>query len=129
VRPSLAASPTATLVVEGYKYPNHHNSKHPRFLSVTFNTRALAFTPRHNSKDQSVTPIILELNFFLSLALTKFGRYLSFFSSRYALFFFKVLARISLISCVSKPYKYFLWLLHHAEPHIYFLLCVFAWFP
>jgi hypothetical protein len=43
VRPSPAASPTATLVVEGYKYPpNHHNSKHPRFLNITFNTRALA---------------------------------------------------------------------------------------
>jgi hypothetical protein len=34
--------------------PNHHNSKHPRFLSITFNTRAQAFTPRHNSKDQSL---------------------------------------------------------------------------
>jgi hypothetical protein len=33
--------------------PNNHNSKHSRFLSITFNTRALAFTPRHNSKDQS----------------------------------------------------------------------------
>jgi hypothetical protein len=32
--------------------PNHHHSKHPRFLSITFITRALAFTPRHNSKDQ-----------------------------------------------------------------------------
>jgi hypothetical protein len=55
VRPSPAASPTASLVVESYKYPpNHHNSKHPRFLSNTFNTRAQAFTPRHNSKDQSL---------------------------------------------------------------------------
>jgi hypothetical protein len=35
--------------------PNHHNFKHPRFLSITFNTRALAFTPRHNSKDQSLS--------------------------------------------------------------------------
>jgi hypothetical protein len=32
--------------------PNHHNSKHPSFLNITFNTRALAFTPRHNTKDQ-----------------------------------------------------------------------------
>jgi hypothetical protein len=55
VRPSPAASPTATLVIEGYKYPNHHNSKHPRFLNITFNTRALEFTPRHNSKDQSLS--------------------------------------------------------------------------
>jgi hypothetical protein len=35
--------------------PNHHNFKHPRFLSITFNTRPLAFTPRHNSKDQSLS--------------------------------------------------------------------------
>jgi hypothetical protein len=32
--------------------PNHHNFKHPSFLKITFNTRALAFTPRHNTKDQ-----------------------------------------------------------------------------
>jgi hypothetical protein len=55
VHPPPVASLTATLVVEGYKYPpNHHNSKHPRFLNITFNTRALAFTPRHKSKDQSL---------------------------------------------------------------------------
>jgi hypothetical protein len=35
--------------------PNHHNFKHPRFLKITFNIRALAFTPRHNSKDQSLS--------------------------------------------------------------------------
>jgi hypothetical protein len=35
--------------------PNHHNFKHPSFLKITFNTRALAFTPRHNSKDQSLS--------------------------------------------------------------------------
>jgi hypothetical protein len=34
---------------------NHHNSKHPRILKITFNTRALAFTPRHNSKDQNLS--------------------------------------------------------------------------
>jgi hypothetical protein len=55
VRPSRAASSTTTLVVGGYKYPNHHNSKHPSFLKFPFNTRALAFTPRHNSKDQSLS--------------------------------------------------------------------------
>jgi hypothetical protein len=56
VRPSPAASPTATQMVGGYKYPsNHHNFKHPRFLKITFNTRALAFTTRHNSKDQSLS--------------------------------------------------------------------------
>jgi hypothetical protein len=27
----------------------------PRFLKITFNTRALAFTPRHNSNDQSLS--------------------------------------------------------------------------
>jgi hypothetical protein len=32
--------------------PNHHKSKHPCFLKFTFNTRALAFTPKHNTKDQ-----------------------------------------------------------------------------
>jgi hypothetical protein len=31
--------------------PNHHNSKHPSFQHFTFNTRASAFTPRHNSKE------------------------------------------------------------------------------
>jgi hypothetical protein len=43
------------LVVEGYKYPNHHNSKHPSLLKFSFNTRASAFTPRHKSKDQSLS--------------------------------------------------------------------------
>jgi hypothetical protein len=51
VRPSTAACPNGPLVVEGYKYPppNHHHSKHPSFQHFTFNTRASAFTPRHNS--------------------------------------------------------------------------------
>jgi hypothetical protein len=31
--------------------PNHHHSKHPSFQHFTFNTRASAFTPRHNSKE------------------------------------------------------------------------------
>jgi hypothetical protein len=51
VRPSTAACPNGQLVVEGYKYPNHHHSKHPSFQHSTFNTRASAFTPRHNSKE------------------------------------------------------------------------------
>jgi hypothetical protein len=42
--------------------PNHHNSKHPSFLNITFNTRALAFTPRHNSKDQSLSKSKFILN-------------------------------------------------------------------
>jgi hypothetical protein len=35
--------------------PNHHNSKHPSLLKFSFNTRASAFTPRHKSKDQSLS--------------------------------------------------------------------------
>jgi hypothetical protein len=41
--------------------PTPHNSKHPRFLNITFNTRALAFTPRHNSKDQSLSKFQIHL--------------------------------------------------------------------
>jgi hypothetical protein len=53
VRPSPSAYPTATLVVEGYKYPaTTTTSSIQVFLNITFNTRALAFTPRHNTKDQ-----------------------------------------------------------------------------
>jgi hypothetical protein len=66
VRPSTAASPTTTLVVEGYKYPNHHNSKHPRFLNITFITRALAFTSRHNSKDQSLSKSQIHLKYLVT---------------------------------------------------------------
>jgi hypothetical protein len=32
--------------------PNHLIHWHPSFLKFPFNTRAIAFTPRHNSKDQ-----------------------------------------------------------------------------
>jgi hypothetical protein len=35
--------------------PNHHKSKHPSLLKFSFNTRAGAFTPRHKSKDQSLS--------------------------------------------------------------------------
>jgi hypothetical protein len=66
VRPSPAASPTATLVVEGYKYPNHNNSKHPRFLNITFNTRDLAFTPKQNSKDQSLSKSQIHLKYLVT---------------------------------------------------------------
>jgi hypothetical protein len=53
VRPSTAAPQRLPWWLGGYKYPpNHHNFKHPSFLDITFNTRALAFTPRHNTKDQ-----------------------------------------------------------------------------
>jgi hypothetical protein len=39
-------------VVGAINTPNHHIIWHPSFLKITFNTRALVFTPRHNSKDQ-----------------------------------------------------------------------------
>jgi hypothetical protein len=62
VRPSPTASPTATKVVGGYKYPpNHHNIWHPSFLEITFNTRASAFTPRHISKDQTLSKPRIQL--------------------------------------------------------------------
>jgi hypothetical protein len=35
--------------------PDHHNSKHPSLLKFSFSTRASAFTPRHKSKDQSLS--------------------------------------------------------------------------
>jgi hypothetical protein len=48
--------------------PNYHNSKHPRFLSITFNTRALAFTPKHNSKDQSLSKSQIHLKHLVTCA-------------------------------------------------------------
>jgi hypothetical protein len=44
-------SPTAMLWLRAINTPNHHHSKHPSFQHFTFNTRASAFTPRHNSKE------------------------------------------------------------------------------
>ena len=41
--------------------PNHHHSKHPSFLSFSFNTRASASAPRHNSKDQSLSKFQIQL--------------------------------------------------------------------
>jgi hypothetical protein len=52
MRPSPAALAKRLLGGWGYKPPNHHVLWHPSFLKITFNTRALAFTPRHNTKDQ-----------------------------------------------------------------------------
>jgi hypothetical protein len=46
--------------------PNHHNSKHPRFLNITFNTRALAFAPRHNSRDQSLSKSQIHLKYLVA---------------------------------------------------------------
>jgi hypothetical protein len=55
VRPSPVASQRLPWWLGAINIPNHHNFKHPRFLNITFNTRALAFTPRHNSKGQSLS--------------------------------------------------------------------------
>jgi hypothetical protein len=49
-------------VVGGYKYPNHHKLWHPSFSEITFNTRASAFTPRHISKDQTLSKCQIHLN-------------------------------------------------------------------
>jgi hypothetical protein len=48
-------SPTACWWLRAISTPNHHNSKHPSLLKFSFNTRASAFTPRHKSKDQSLS--------------------------------------------------------------------------
>jgi hypothetical protein len=47
--------PPTTWWLRAINTPNHLHFKHPRFLSITFITRALEFTPRHNSKDQSLS--------------------------------------------------------------------------
>jgi hypothetical protein len=39
------------LVVGAINTPNHHHSKHPSFLDISFNTRASAINTRHNSKE------------------------------------------------------------------------------
>jgi hypothetical protein len=44
--------PTASKWLGAINTPNHHILLYPSFLKITFNTRALAFTLRHNSKDQ-----------------------------------------------------------------------------
>jgi hypothetical protein len=41
--------------------PNHHNLWHPSFLEITFNTRASSFTPRHISKDQTLSKPRIQL--------------------------------------------------------------------
>jgi hypothetical protein len=58
--------PTACWWLRAINTPNHHNSRHPRFLSITFITRALAFTPRHNSKDQSLSKSPIHLKHFVT---------------------------------------------------------------
>jgi hypothetical protein len=45
----LQPSPMAMWWLRAINTPNHHHSKHPSFQHFTFNTRASAFTPGHNS--------------------------------------------------------------------------------
>jgi hypothetical protein len=61
VRSSTAALPNGLLVVEGYKYPQPPPFQGPKILSITFITIALAFTPRHNSKYQSLSKSQIQL--------------------------------------------------------------------
>jgi hypothetical protein len=44
-------SPTVVWWLRAINTPNHHHFKHPSFLRFSFNTRASAFTLRHNSKE------------------------------------------------------------------------------
>jgi hypothetical protein len=60
-RLSGAPSPATTRIVVGaINTPNHLHSSHPSFLNFTFNTRAIAFTPRHIIKIKS--PPSLKIN-------------------------------------------------------------------
>jgi hypothetical protein len=46
-------TPTVGLVVGAINTPNHHHSLHPCFSAITFNARALDFTPRHKQEIKS----------------------------------------------------------------------------
>jgi hypothetical protein len=61
VRPSTVVCPTVVWWLRAINTPNHHHSKHLRIMSITFNTRVLAFTPRHNSKSQSLSKCQIQL--------------------------------------------------------------------
>jgi hypothetical protein len=55
-------APTVVWWLRAINTPNHHHHhKHPSFLSFSFNTRASAFTHRHNSKDQSLSKSQIQL--------------------------------------------------------------------
>ena len=54
-------SPTAMWWLRAINTPNHHNHWHPSFSEITFNTRASAFTPRHISKDQTLSKPRIQL--------------------------------------------------------------------
>jgi hypothetical protein len=47
--------------LEAINTPNHHNLWNPSFSEITFNTRASAFTPRHISKDQTLSKPRIQL--------------------------------------------------------------------
>jgi hypothetical protein len=46
-------TPTVGLVVGAINTPNHHHFKAFKFSAITFNTRALDFTPRHKQEIKS----------------------------------------------------------------------------
>jgi hypothetical protein len=58
--------PTATKWWGAINTPNHHNLWYPSFSQITFNTRASAFTPRHISKDQTLSKCQIHLNHFVT---------------------------------------------------------------
>jgi hypothetical protein len=51
MRPSTDNLPNGWFGGWGYKYPNHHHTKHPSFSDISLNTRASAINTRHNSKE------------------------------------------------------------------------------
>jgi hypothetical protein len=53
VRPSTAAIPNDHFGGWGYKYPQPPHFKASKFLAITFNTRALDFTPRYKQEIKS----------------------------------------------------------------------------
>jgi hypothetical protein len=52
LRPSTDILPNDHFGGWGYKYPQPPHFKASKFSAIAFNTRALDFTPRHNTKDQ-----------------------------------------------------------------------------
>jgi hypothetical protein len=60
VCPSTAKKPMTRKWLEAINTPNHLSQWYTSFLKFTFNTRAIAFTPRHISKIKS--PPSLKIN-------------------------------------------------------------------
>jgi hypothetical protein len=46
--------------------PNLHNLWYPSFSEITFNTRASAFSPRHISKDQTLSKLRIQLKYLVT---------------------------------------------------------------